>query len=144
MIIGKQSFFLVLFTILILPFLVYKLLWITNSVESTGSMRYVGKRSSGQLTSEYSVIRFFVGKDTIWFNSMDNFILEKGTVIPVRYQRHRPADARINSFAGLWGDTLLYIVPLLVILLISFLHADIVPRGSRLRVSVKQPFIFLV
>ena len=115
MAVKKSTFFVALFVILILPFLLHNFFWIVMSREINGSMRYVGKSTSGQLSKEFSVIRFFIEKDTVWFNGMDNYFFKKDEVVPVRYQVNEPVDARINSFVGLWGDTIMYITPLLLI-----------------------------
>ena len=104
-------------------------------------MRFVGKSLAGQITHSYSVISFFAGHDTIWFNSDDNIIYEVGETVPVRYQKDNPSDARVNIFADVWGDTLVYgAAPLLIVLMI-FLHPKGIPRQSKFRLSSKKPFI---
>ena len=104
-------------------------------------MRFVRKTYAGQLVRTYSVIIFFVGKDTAWVNSGDDIIYQKGETIPVRYQPGDPSNARVATFGGIWSNTCQYASAPFIILLIIFLHRGIVPRQSTIRVMGKNPFI---
>ena len=144
MIIRKTTLFLFLFSIVITPFLVHKLLWIVRSAKADGTMGFVGKSYTGTLVHFYAVISFRVGKDTIWFNGNDNILYKEGETVPVRYQKKNPYEARINIFPSMWGDTLVYGGAPVLVLLMLFLHPQIFPRQSRFRLSGKKPFIHLV
>ena len=135
MIFGRTIFFIVLLAIIITPFIGYKLWWIAGSKETTGTMRFVGKEYSGQLVRQYAVIRFFVGKDTFWFHGVDNMVFDKGQTVPVRYRKENPSDAHVNGFSGIWIEPLIYASPFLLVLIIVFLHPDLVPRQSRIRIA---------
>lgn len=141
MVISKNTLFIWLFIIVFSPFLVYKLVWIARSEKTNGVMGFVGKSYTGQIVHRYAVIRFRVGKDSIWFNGNDNILFKEDEMVPVRYQKHHPADARIDKFPAIWGDTLVYGgIPVLILLLV-FLHPHIFPRHTKFRLSGKMPFI---
>lgn len=144
MTINRTTFFVAIFTITVFPLIGYKLLWIFTSTKTFGEVRFTTKDYSGQLVSEYSVTKFLVGKNAIWFHSLDNQLFIKGQIIPVRYQENDPSNARVNTFAGLWADTLIIISPLFLIVLIAYLHPELVPRTSKIRLGVRRPFIRIV
>jgi len=141
---GKTTFILVLAAIFVLPFFLYKLIWMYNAVPATGTMCFMGKTLNGQFSSEYPVIKFTVsGKDTIFFNGSDGMQLKRGDLVPVLYYKSNPATARVNTFAGIWVDTIVDASIPFVILLIVFLHPGIIPRKSSIRIG-KKPFIQFV
>lgn len=144
MILTRTSFFIAIFTFTVFPFIGYKLLWIFRSKETTGVARFTGKDYLGQLPREFAVIRFYVDKDTIWFHSLDNQLFAKGQIVQVRYQLNDPSDARVNNFAGLWVDTLIIISPFFLVVTIAYLHPDLVPRRSKIRMESKSPFLSIV
>src|ERR1700730_8109361 len=108
MTISRTTFFLALCILVVGPFLLYKIVWLAQSEKANGIMGFVGKSYSGQIAHVYSVIKFIAGKDTIWFNGNDNILYQPGEVVPVRYQRDNPSEARIDVFPGMWGDTIVY------------------------------------
>jgi hypothetical protein len=144
MIIRRTPFFLWLLAISFMPFLVYKLVWIAGSVKTVGTAEFQGKSYTGQLMHVYTNIRFRAGKDSIWFNGNDNILYKDGEQVPVRYQQGNPSDARLNIFSSMWGDTLVYGGIPVCILLLLFLHPHIIPYRSRLRLTKKQPYIWIV
>jgi hypothetical protein len=144
MTVRRTPFFLVLISIIIVPFLTHKIIWLAGSEKTNGTMSFIGKTFSGQMDDVYSVIWFMAGKDTVWFNGRNNIFFEEGAAVPVRYQRSHPEDAKINVFLSIWGDTLIYGGLPLLILLIIFAHPEIVPYRSRIRLVFKTPFIRIV
>src|SRR5918993_435322 len=119
MTLTKNKFFLILIAIVIAPFLLYKIIWLINSRTADGTMSFVGKEYTGQIAHVYSVIKFSANGQTIWFNGNDNVLFKPGETVPVRYSRNNPKDARINIFASVWGDTLIYGgIPAVLILMI--------------------------
>lgn len=106
--------------------------------------RFTGKDYLGQLSREFAVIKFCVGKDTVWFHSLDNQLFDKGEIVQVRYQESNPSDARVNTFAGLWVDTLIIASPFFLVVLIAYLHPDLVPRRSKIYLDNKSPFLRVV
>jgi hypothetical protein len=144
MILRKHTFFLLLFVITFAPFLIYKLVWIAHSERTMGVMGFVGKSYTGQIQHYYSVISFQANNDTIWFNGNDNIFFKEGELVPVRYQKHQPSEARVDIFPSMWGDTLVYGGIPVLILLVLYLHPHIFPRNTRFRFSSRKPFIHLI
>jgi hypothetical protein len=138
---SKNKFFLFLFGIVIAPFLIYKIVWLIGSQTANGTMGFVGKEYSGQIVHVYSVIKFPVGGETVWFNGNDNILFKPGEKVPVRYTLSNPKDARIDCFVSVWGDTVVYGGIPVVILLIAYFHPLIVPRGNKIRINSKKPYV---
>ena len=141
---NKSTFFLILFVIFVLPFLIYNSAWILRSDKANGIARFIGKSYTGQFSKQYTKISFSTGKDTVWFNGMANYIFKRHEAVPIRYQRSDPSDARIDSFIGLWGDTLICMSPIFLIIVICFFHPDLVPVRSKIWLFSKKPFIQIV
>ena len=134
----KIQFAILLMALLVLPFFGYKAVWLLRSIPAKGTMCFMGKSLNGQLSSTYPVIRFRSLKgDTIYFNGANELMYERGEIIPVRYQESMPAEARIYSFAGLWLDTVIYALVPFLLLLIVFLHPEIIPRRSKIIIGKK-------
>ena len=141
----RTTFFLVLFGLLLMPLLVPRMLWLLQSERTMGLMAFETRGTAGdQLPLTYSLIYYSHGKDTIWFYGMPGLGLKKGQLVPVRYQSGNPSDAKIDLFIALWGDILVYGgIPFLILVFI-FLHPDVIPRRSRVRLTWKRPFIFIL
>ncbi len=107
-------------------------------------MCFMGKSIDGQFAHNYPVIKFSSnGRDTIFFNGTDELTYQKGEMVPVRFQEKNLQDARINSFKGLWMDTLIYaLIPLLILVIIYF-HPDLLPQDARVVLGFK-PIISVV
>lgn len=144
MVLSRNSFFFALFILIISPFLLHKFVWLSGTVETTGVSSFIGKSIEGQIPFRYSVIMFTAGKDSLFVNTSANIFYDKGEKLSVRYRQDNPRDARVNDFAGIWGDTVSYSGVLLMILLISFFHPDLIPRGSRIVFKKTKPFIEVV
>ena len=144
MIIRRTNFFLLVGIILITPFLIHNMVWLAGSAKTNGVMSFVGKRYSGQMVDTYSVIWFVAGNDTIWFNGKNNILFKEGEEVPVRYQRNDPSDAKVNIFLSVWGNTVIYGGILVVVLLVIFLHPQIIPYRSKIRLNNKKPFVQIV
>jgi hypothetical protein len=144
MLFTKIRFFLLLALLCSGPFVAYKLWWLWQSRRVTGVYSFKGLGFAGdQMTLDYSVCRFRLGKDTIWFNGTGNLAFQEGDSIPVRYLVDDPGDARIDVFPAIWGDTLVYGgIPLFTLLLI-YLHPKVVPRGRKVRVVWRRPYLLL-
>jgi hypothetical protein len=141
---NRLQFFLLLVTFFVLPFIVYKFIWLSRSKATNGVMCFMGKAQEGQLVRVYPVIKFSSdGQDTVFFNGNDDLEFKRGDIVPVRFQKNDPTDARINRFAGIWVDSIINASVPLLILLITFLHPDIIPRKSKIVVG-KKPFIKFV
>jgi hypothetical protein len=145
MIMHRTTFFLALFGILLFPLLVSRMLWLLQSEKTMGIMAFETRGTAGdQLPLTYSLIYYRQGKDTIWFYGMPGLGLKKGQFVPIRYQPGNPPDAKVDFFIALWGDILVYGGIPFLILLVIFLHPDVIPRRSRVRLTRKRPFIFIL
>lgn len=140
----RVPFFFVLLTIVTIPFLVHKTVWLARSKTVIGTMGFAGQNQAGQLGHNYAVIFFMAGKDSMWFNGNDNTLFSKGEKVPVRYQVSNPKDARINIFASIWGDTLIYGGIPVLILIVIFLDPKIIPFRSKVRLNKKKPFLEII
>jgi len=145
MLLKRTTFFLLLFTGYTIPLVAGKLLWLLHSRPVMGVMAFPGHGQLGdQMPLDYSVIYFPLGNDTIWFNGLGNLHLPPNSPVPIRYNTRDPHDAQVNIFAGIWGKTLVYGGIPLAMLLVVFLHPDVVPRRARVRLSRKKPWILIV
>mgnify|MGYP003585828930 CR=1 FL=1 len=143
MTVSRNTFFLGILLITTTPFLLQKLAWLANAKRTKGVMHYVGKSQSGQIVSIYPVIRFYDGKDSVWFNGASDILLNRGDMVPVLYQRDNHTEAKIDNFISVWGDTVGYAAVPAIIILIVFLQPEIVPRRARVRLAPRSPFIFV-
>jgi hypothetical protein len=141
MTLNRLSFFFVLFINVILPFFIHKFIWLAGSEKTTGTMGFVSSSQTGQTGHRYPVISFNVGNNTIRFNGNDNILFKVGEPVPVRYQRDHPEEARIDVFSAIWGDTLVYSGIPVLILIVIFLDPKIIPLRSKVKLSVKKPFV---
>ena len=142
MILKRRSFFTLLVILILLPVIAVKLWWLFSAKSAHAKMAFAGKEISGQLVRNYSVMFFSVtGKDTVFFNTGDQELYEPGQILPILYQPDEPSDARVNSFWSIWLDTIVIAGVLAVILLIVFLHPEIIPYRSKVQLLRKKPFI---
>ncbi len=140
---NKIQFGILVMVLVILPFVGYKGLWLIKSVPTTGTMCFMGKSLNGQFSSTYPVIKFNTPKgDTIFFNGLEQAEYQPGERVPIRYQQSNPNDARINQFAGIWQDTLVYALVPFVLLLMALLHPEIIPRGAKIHIG-RKPFFMV-
>jgi hypothetical protein len=142
MILSRHSFFLLLLAVILLPLPLFKLIWLAGTRETTGTMYFTGHGNLGSVLgiSTYPVIWFKNGKDTIFFNGNVNIPLKPEEKVSVRYRKKNPADAKVNSFTCIWGDTLAYELGPFLILLVVFFHPDLVPKKSVIILG-KKPLI---
>jgi hypothetical protein len=109
-------------------------------------MWYIGHGNFGSVlgVSTYSVIRYEVGKDSLYFNSNINLNLRPGEVVQIRYQKNNPSDAIADDFVSMWAETLVYALFPVLILLVLFLMPErfdpVIPKKSKVLIG-KKPFI---
>lgn len=144
MILNRTRFFLLLFCIIVSPFLLYNFIWLTVSAKANGLVRFHGKAYTGQLVNEYSVVSFSDGKDTIWFNSSDGVMLKKGLRVAVYYMRNNPTNARVSIFSEIWGPIIGFSSVPILVLILAFIHPNLVPRHARFRLRAKKPFVEVI
>jgi hypothetical protein len=148
MILTRNQFFLILFFIFIGPFLFYKIVWLVKSKKTNGIVYFLGHTLELNGTiSAHCVILFLDGKDTITFNADPNLGFKPGDMVPVRYQKNDPGDARVDLPVRIWGDTLVYALFPFLIIFVLFVTPDrldpLIPKGSKIYLGSK-PFIKIV
>lgn len=144
MLLNRTAFFVLLFSILIIPMVAYKLLWLVGSKKTNGTVSFIGKKYAGQMVYTYSVIWFMADQDTVWFNGRNGIILPEGETLSVRYREKEPDDARINVFLAIWGETMVYGGIPVLILLAVFFHPQIIPYRSKVLLTYRKPFLCIV
>jgi hypothetical protein len=92
----------------------------------------------------HSEIYFKSGNDTIWVNGPGGLHLKPGDAVPLRYHRSNPSDARVDTFKAIWGATVVYGGIPFLILLVIFLHPEIVPYRNKVMLRWKKPFVWVV
>src|SRR5688572_547281 len=109
MTLPRTKFFLSVILLLIIPLVTFKVIWLLQSKKTTGIFAFESYGPAlDQIRFPYSVIYFFVGNDTIWFKGPPKLGLPEKAIVPVRYRPGNPADARFDSFRGIWIGTLIY------------------------------------
>ena len=149
MLISRARFFVLLFFLMVFPFIGQKLIWLMRSRSTTGIVYFMGHELdpiSG--ISSHLVIFFRLGSDSVVFDSNVNLHLPDSTVVPVRYEADNPGDARIDKPVCIWGDTLVYVLsPVgiwLVLLLTPNRFDPLIPWRSKVRLGWRRPFIRVI
>jgi hypothetical protein len=145
MILSRNRFFLLFALMLLSPLVLYKLIWLYGTRETTGTLYFTGHGNLGSVLgiSTYPVIWFKSGRDTVYFNGNVNIPLKENEKLSVRYKINNPADAKVNSIICIWGDTLAYELGPLLIFLIIYFHPDLVPKRTNVLIG-KKPFLQIV
>ena len=142
MAISKPIFFAALAILVAAPFWTVRALWVMRSEKTQGVYAFAGNGFAGdQVRLDYSIISFRAARMEIWFNGIGNLPYKSGQPVPVRYQPDNPYDARVDIFAAIWGDVLVYSGIPVAMLLAMFLHPNVVPWGSRLRLTRQKPYL---
>lgn len=149
MVFAKNQFFLILGIVLIVPFVVNKIVWLANSRLAPGEMRFTGHGNLGSVLgiSTYPVLKFIVGRDTIYFNGNVNLDLKPGEQVMIRYQKNNPSDALVNNFVCIWMGTVAYALLPILVLLVLYVMPDgmdpIIPKGAKVIIG-KKPFVRII
>ncbi len=149
MLFSRTQFFLLLLLLLVGPFFLPKLYWFAVSRTAVGWVYYTSGELDGLAGTKKSlIIRFSRGKDTIEFRGNIYFRLSDNALVPVRYSRFDPADARIDRPVCIWGDTLVNsLLPLgiwLVLLLTPNRFDPLIPWGCSCRLRWGWPPVKIV
>jgi hypothetical protein len=118
---SRNQFFVLLLILFVSPFYAAKIYWLTHSRPATGLAWFMGHTLElhGDI-SQHLVILFQVGQDSVIFNAGDNQGFRVGDLVPIRYQKDNPSDARINIPVCIWGDTWVNSLLPLMVLLVFF------------------------
>jgi hypothetical protein len=145
MVIRRNLFFLWLFLIYTTVVVSKKLIWLSGTETTTGIFAFQGGGNAlDQFPERSSFIYFGYRNDTLWFKAPGGLGLPKGAPIPVRFRKSDPEDARIDSFRSIWLPTVVYGALPLLLLLVTFLHPEIVPWRSRIVLIPRKPFIKVI
>jgi hypothetical protein len=145
MVIRQITLFGIIVVLSVTPVVVPRIIWLSNSQKTTGIFSFEGRGSAGeQIKLSYSFIYYMYENRKIWFEGPGNMPLKEGAVVPIRYQINNPADAKVDTFYGLWADLAVYCGEPLVMLIFIFLNRGIFPPGSRIRLMFKKPFLLIV
>jgi len=140
----------------ILPGAVDRITWpvlfaqadLCHSEKAVGRGWFMGHtlEMQGNIT-QHLVIHFKAGKDSVFFNASDNLGFKVGDLVPLRYDKAHPTDARVNTTFGLWMDVLINSLLPELVLLILFITPDrfdpLIPWKARIRIGIK-PFIKII
>ena len=147
MILSRSQFIVVLLLIFIGPLILYKVNWIGQARHSTGVMWYEGHTLDPQGITSYPVILFEVNHQKFYFNGNLDIEIKEGQSVSLLYQERNPWDAKIDSFAALWLDTIVYmLLPLGIILVIALTPEKLnplIPRNCSIRLGIR-PIIKLI
>ncbi|HMC85323.1 MAG TPA: hypothetical protein VKI61_07350 [Chitinophagaceae bacterium] len=145
MVIRQITLFVSIVALYVTPVMVPRIIWLVRSQKTTGVFSFEGKGSAGeQIKLSYSFIYYMYGNQKIWFEGPGHMPLQEGAIVPIRYQINNPADAKVDSFYGLWADAAVYCGEPLIMLIFIFLNRGIFPPGSRIRLTLKKPFLLIV
>ena len=145
MTLGRNAFFLTLLFICITPFIIWKLVWLSKTSVTNGKVWFTGHtiELDGSISS-HLVILFLTGKDSIKFEAPASLQLKEGQPVSVRYEKANPTTARLDLPLRIWGDTIVYSLWPLIVLIVIYLIPDsmdpLFPRKSKLRVSKQNLF----
>ena len=145
MVMPRTKFFLALFLLFITPLVLYKTIWLLQSKKTTGTFAFESYGPAlDQIRFPYTMIYFMVGKDTVWFKGPGLLNLKPGDLVPVRYLPRNPSNAKLDTFKSIWFGTIIYGGIPFLILLVIFLHPEIVPYRNKVMVRWKKPFVWVV
>lgn len=144
MTLTRNQFFILLFIVMIGPFIAHKAIWVFLSERTAGRVLFKGRTIEVQGTSDHYVVKYGVGHDSLFFNTADAFTMQKGSIIPVRYQKNDPVDACVNSLAGIWLTSFIYALFPLLVLTVLYCTPErfepLIPRNSKIKIG-KKPFL---
>ena len=145
MIMHRSKFFLALISIWIIPLVAYKCIWLMQSRKVNGIFAFESLGPAlDQIRFPHSELWFRNGKDTVWLIGPGGLHRKKGDVVPLRYIPGNEAKAKVDNFKGMWMGTVIYGgIPLLILLAIS-LHPEIIPYRSKVKLTRRQPFVYVV
>ena len=145
MTLSRNAFFLTLLFICVTPFVIWKLVWLSRTAVTSGKVWFTGHtiELDGSISS-HLVILFIAGKDSIKFEAPSNLQLKEGQPVSVRYEKADPSTARLDLPLRIWGDTIVYAMWPVLVLLVIYLIPDsmdpVLPRKSKVRVSKHNMF----
>ena len=145
MVIRRNLFFLLLALVYITTVASHKLVWLVGTEKTIGIFAFQGRGNAlDQFPERASFIYFIYRNDTIWFKAAGGLGLPEGSPVPVRFRKNNPSDATIDNFRSIWMSTIVYGSLPFLVLLVTFLHPEIVPWRSRVVLIPRKPFIKVI
>jgi hypothetical protein len=125
MILSRNQFFLLLFALSLGVCFGYRAVWFATARRATGVMYFVGHTLELQGNiSAHAVIRYKAGKDSAFFNAAMSEELKPGQLVPVLYHESDPEEAQVDAFLGLWGQSMIFMIFPVLVLLILYVTPD--------------------
>jgi hypothetical protein len=144
MTLTRNQFFVLLFALIIGPFIAHKAIWIFFSERTAGRVLFKGRTIEVQGTSDHYVVKYGVGYDSLFFNTADALAMQKGSIVPVLYQKNDPADACVNSLTGIWLTTIIYALFPFLVLVVLYCTPErfepLIPRNAKIKIG-REPFL---
>lgn len=127
----------------VLMLLLYQSIWIFSRV-TTGT--YLGDiKGTGRFKSVSSVdITYQVNNISYEDSYLRNDFSTIHGEAEIRYLIWAPSISRLNTFMGNWGNALTILFVYILILTFIFIHKDIIPKGGKIKIGTKPPFIMIV
>lgn len=145
MIMHRTKFFLALIAIWVIPLVTYRCIWLMQSRQVNGVYAFEGQGNVlEQIRFPHSEVWFKEGNDTIWIKGPGGLHLKKGDIISVRYLPGSLENARLDTFIGIWGGTVIYGGIVLLLLIAIAFHPEIIPYRSKIVLMGKRPFLRVV
>lgn len=144
---SRTGFFLLISILFITPFFMTNLVWFLQSKKTQGFYSFNGMGNALQgagLRPTYSNLYFYYNNKQIWLHGPGNIQLPEGTPVSIRYQVDNPNDAKADTLIGLWGNTIIYGGIILLLLSVVIIPATVIPRGNKIFLHYKKPFIRLI
>ena len=142
MLLNKHQFFLLLFGLIITPFLISKVIWFATSQKAIGKVVGIGHYTGmGLGESSYSLVEFSQGKEIISFHGGEEN-LKEGDQVSVRYPKSNPEDAKLDTLLTTL-ESLSYMYVLLIFWFVLYIMPDLIPRHAKIQIGNK-PFIKVI
>jgi hypothetical protein len=97
-----------------------------------------------QIRFPHSEFWFKNGRDTVWIIGPGGLKLEKGAIVPLRFIPGNETGAKVDNFKGIWMGTVVYGGIILLVFTVIFLHPEIIPYRSRVKLTGRLPFVYVV
>jgi hypothetical protein len=142
MIMNRTKFFLALVSIWLIPLVAYKCIWLMQSRKVNGVFAFESLGPAlDQIRFPHSEFWFRNGRDTVWIIGPGGLHLKKGAIVPLRYIPGNESHAKVDNFKGIWMGTVIYGGIILLVFIAVFLHPEIIPYRSRVKLTGRRPFV---
>jgi hypothetical protein len=143
---SRIQFYFFGLLILIAPYTIYKIIWISQSEITVGVVKNIYSTRRSSIT--YPRIAFSTGSQLHTFSGYSNSDYEPGDSVSIRYIPYFPTSHSINTFWNLWA--MVFIINGIIILFWTFLFVRQVITGKSFIITKKgirvpiQPNMFRI